>query len=106
MIKVSVLYPNHSGVQFDFGYYCGPHMLLVRECLGEACQGIAVDQGLAGGEPGRPAPYVAVGHLFFASLEAFQRSFAPHAERIMADLANFTDAQPLVQISEVRESAC
>ena len=105
MIRVSVLYPNRPGVRFDLGYYGGAHMALVRECLGEACLGIAVDRGVSGAAPGSPAPFVAVGHLFFASLEAFQQSFAPHAARIMGDLPNFTDAEPLVQIGEVRERA-
>lgn len=102
MIKVSVLYPNRPGVRFDLGYYCGTHMALVRECLGEACLGVAVDQGLAGGAPGSPAPFVVVGHLFFVSLDRFQRCFAEHGERIMGDLPNFTDAEPQVQISDVR----
>ncbi|MGE8297592.1 MAG: EthD family reductase [Pseudomonas sp.] len=101
MIKVSVLYPNAAGVRFDLDYYCDTHMALVRECLGAACRGIAVDHGLAGGAPGEPAPFVAVGHLLFDSLEAFQQAFAPHAERIMGDLPNFTNATPVLQISEV-----
>ena len=49
MIKVSVLYPNNPGVRFDMTYYCQQHMAIVRECLGSACQGIAVDGGLADG---------------------------------------------------------
>ncbi|WP_439861986.1 EthD family reductase [Pseudomonas sp. MBLB4136] len=102
MIKVSVLYPNQPGVRFDIEYYCRQHMDIVRECLGAACTGIAVEQGLAGGAPGEAAPFVAMGHLYFDSLERFQQSFAPHAERIMGDLPNFTDSQPLVQISEVK----
>ena len=101
MIKVSVLYPNVPEVRFDLDYYCATHMALVRECLGTACKGIAVDFGLAGGAPAQPAPFVAIGHLLFDSLEAFQQAFAPHAERIMGDLPNFTDATPVLQISEV-----
>lgn len=101
MIKVSVLYPNPPGVRFDFAYYCSQHMDLVRKCLGEACKAIAVDRGVASVEANSRAPFVAMGHLYFDSLERFQQSFAPHAERIMADLSNFTDSQPLVQISEV-----
>jgi len=102
MIKVSVLYPNAPGVRFDMTYYCNQHMAIVRECLGDACKDIAVDAGLVSGTPGQAAPYIAMGHLFFDSVEAFQQSFAAHAERIMGDLPNFTDSQPLVQISEVR----
>ena len=102
MIKVSVLYPNNPGVHFDFGYYCSQHMDIVRKCLGDACKAIAVDQGLTSADPGSQAPFVAMGHLYFDSVESFQKSFAPHAERIMGDLSNFTDSQPLIQISEVR----
>jgi uncharacterized protein (TIGR02118 family) len=43
-----------------------------------------------------------MGHLYFDSVESFQKSFAPHAERIMGDLPNYTDSQPLIQISEVK----
>jgi uncharacterized protein (TIGR02118 family) len=98
MIKVSVLYPNKAGVRFDLSYYCNEHMAIVRECLGAACKGIAVDAAISS-DPLQP--YCAIGHLFFDSVEAFQQAFAPHAERIMGDLLNFTDSQPLVQISDV-----
>lgn len=102
MIKVSVLYPNTPGVHFDFGYYCSQHMDIVRKCLGDACKAIAVDQGLSSAGSNTPAPFVAMGHLYFDTVESFQKSFAPHAERIMADLAHFTNSQPMIQISEVK----
>ncbi|HBX56830.1 EthD family reductase [Pseudomonas sp. UBA2684] len=102
MIKVSVLYPHTLGGRFDIAYYCQQHMAIVRECLGDACKGIAVDHGLASATPGEAAPFAAMGHLYFDSLEDFQQSFGPHAQRIMGDLPNFTDSQPLVQISEVK----
>lgn len=101
MIKVSVLYPNSKDVRFDMDYYCNSHMVMVRDKLGPSCQGIAVDQGIAGGAPGVDAPYVAAAHLFFASVEAFQSAFGPHAEGILADIPNYTDAQPVIQISDV-----
>jgi uncharacterized protein (TIGR02118 family) len=60
-----------------------------------------VERGLGGFEPGSPAPYRVIGHLTFDSLEAMQNSFGRHAGEIVADLPNFTDIQPTVQISEV-----
>jgi hypothetical protein len=42
-----------------------------------------VEEGLAGGAPGAPTAYVAMAHLSFESLDAFQSAFAPHAEAIM-----------------------
>ena len=73
MIKVSVLYPNNTGSHFDIDYYCNKHMPMVKDKLGNACKGIAVDQGMAGGAPDSAAPYAAVCHLFFETVEAFQR---------------------------------
>lgn len=101
MIKVSVLYPYQAGCRFDFDYYCQRHMPMVKDKLGDTCQGIAVDKGLAGDTPDAPAPYVAMAHLFFPSVEAFQAAFAPHAEAILADIPNYTDLLPTVMFSEV-----
>ncbi|NMG74598.1 EthD family reductase [Aromatoleum diolicum] len=101
MIKVSVLYLHSDGCRFDFGYYCNRHMPMVKERLGDACQGIAVDQGISGDAPGSQPHCIAMGHLFFESVDAFQNAFAPHAEAIMGDIPNYTDIQPVIQVSEV-----
>jgi uncharacterized protein (TIGR02118 family) len=102
MIKVSALYPNEPGKRFDIAYYCEKHMPMVQEKLGAACKQIAVELGLGGGAPGTPATYIAMGHIYFDSVEAFQTAFAPHADPIMGDIPNYTDVRPVVQISEVK----
>jgi uncharacterized protein (TIGR02118 family) len=102
MIKVSVLYPNEEGKKFDMEYYLNSHIPMLQEKLGAALKGGAVEQGLSGVEPGSPATYVAMGHLLFDSVEAFQSAFGPHAEAIMGDRPNYTDIQPMIQISEVK----
>ena len=102
MIKVSVLYPHSEGKKFDMKYYCEKHMPMVRQKLGSACKSIAVEQGIAGGAPGAPPTYVAMGHIYCESAEAFQTAFGPHAAEIMADIPNYTPIQPIIQISEVK----
>jgi uncharacterized protein (TIGR02118 family) len=102
MIKVSVLYPNKPGAKFDMTYYCEKHMPLVQRRLGAACKSVAVEQGIAGGAPGTPAAFVAMGHLYCESVEAFQAAFTPHAQEIMGDIANYTDIEPTLQISDVK----
>jgi uncharacterized protein (TIGR02118 family) len=102
MIKVSVLYPNSPSAQFDMTYYLDRHMPMVRELMGNALKGMAVDQGLAGGQPGMPAPYVALGHLLFDSVDAFQTAFEPHSGAILGDIPNYTNTQPTIQISQVK----
>ena len=103
MIKVSIMYPNTAGSMFDMKYYCETHMPMVRQKLGEALKGVAVDQGIGGEEPGSPAPYLALCHLLFDSVEAFQTSFAPHVQEFEADIPNYTNTQPTIQISEVKQ---
>ncbi len=102
MIKVSVFYPNEEGKKFDMDYYLNSHIPMVQEKLGAALKGGTVDQGLGGAEPGSPATYIAMGHLLFDSVEEFQSAFGPHAEAIMADIPNYTDIQPTIQVSEVK----
>jgi uncharacterized protein (TIGR02118 family) len=102
VIKVSVLYPNTAGCRFDMGYYLNQHMPMVQQKLGPACKRMAVEEGIAGGAPGTPATYVAMGYLYFDSTDAFQSAFAPHAQAILADIPNYTNTQPTIQISEVK----
>lgn len=102
MVKVSVLYPNSSGATFDMGYYLNRHMPMVGQKLGDGLKGMVVDHGLGGGAPGTPPPFLAAAHLLFDSVEAFQAAWAPNADAIVADIPNYTNTEPTVQISEVK----
>jgi uncharacterized protein (TIGR02118 family) len=102
MIKVSVLYPVGDNTKFDMDYYCKSHMPMVQQKLGAACKSVAVEQGLGGGAPGSSPTYAAMGHLYFDSVAEFQAAFAPHTTAIMADVPNYTNIQPLIQVSEVK----
>jgi uncharacterized protein (TIGR02118 family) len=101
MIKVSVMYPNTPGARFDHTYYRDKHMPLVKGLLGKACLYYTVDKGISGGAPGTPATYIGMCHIFSDSVESFQTAFGQHAKEILADIANYTDLQPVLQISEV-----
>lgn len=102
MIRVSVLYASGDGKTFNHDYYTTKHMPLVRERLGGlGLRRLEVDRGLAGGAPGAPAPYVCAGHLYFDSVDDFQKAMKPHGKELFADVPNFTNIQPQVQISEI-----
>ncbi len=102
MIKVSVFYPSRPGARFDMRYYCEKHIPMVQQKLGDACKRVAVEQGLAGAALGSQPTFIAMGHLYCDTVEAFQAAFAPHAQEIMADIKNYTDIEPTIQISEVK----
>lgn len=100
MTKVSVMYPNGEGHTFDLAYYTETHLPLVGSLLGDTLRGTAVEKGV-GGSDGAPSAYLILSHLYYDSVEAFEASFGPNAEKIMGDLPNFTNTQPVLQISEV-----
>jgi hypothetical protein len=54
-----------------------------------------------GAQPNSQPTYVALGHLFFESTLAFERDFSPQAAQFMAELPNFTNLNPTIQINEV-----
>lgn len=101
MIKVSVMYPNAPDARFDHAYYRDKHMPMVQERMGENCKYYTIDKGLAGGAPGTSPTYVGMCHIFCESVDAFQAGFNPHAAEILADIKNYTDLTPVIQISEV-----
>jgi uncharacterized protein (TIGR02118 family) len=101
MIRVSVFYPNSPGATFDMAYYTSKHLPMVqRKAAG--CKGIAADEGAAGGAPGSQPTYVAIGYLLFDSVQAFESGFGPHASEILADVPNYTNTRPIIQISEIK----
>lgn len=101
MIKVSVMYPNGEGKNFNMEYYINNHVPLVSKTLGDALQLASYDKGLGGGAPGTAATYVAMANLYFNTMEEFGQAFAIGAPALMADLPNFTNIEPVVQICEV-----
>ncbi|TEW55675.1 EthD family reductase [Psychromonas sp. RZ22] len=101
MIKVTVLYPNSKDATFDMDYYCNTHLPLVAELVGDALITSNADLGMASSVPGEAAPYIAMGFLTFESVESFQQAFAPHQPIISADVANFTNTIPVIQISNI-----
>jgi uncharacterized protein (TIGR02118 family) len=102
MIKVGVFYPQSAGAKFDMTYYLTKHIPMVKQKLGAACKGVAVEQGVGGGAPGAPPAFVCMAHLLFDSAEAFQAAFAPHATAIMGDIPNYTKIEPVIQVSDVK----
>jgi uncharacterized protein (TIGR02118 family) len=102
MIRVTVLYPNEAGKKFDVDYYRNTHMKLVGDRLKDfGFVRAEVDKGVAGGAPGSAAPFVCIGHVYFTSLAEFQKGMGVHGGGIMADIPNYTNIAPTMQISEI-----
>ncbi len=101
MIKVTILYPNEKGKTFDMDYYSNSHMPMLASLYGDALKKLEIDKGISGRTPDDQVPFLAIGYLYFDNLSAYQEGFAPNAEKIIGDIPNYTNVQPIIQISEV-----
>lgn len=103
MTRISILYPNAEGSRFDMPYYVQTHMPLSIKLLSAhpGFKGVSVERGLGGAAPGSKAPYVAMCHFLFASIEDFMAAFMPNAETLQGDMLNYTDIEPVIQFNEV-----
>jgi len=100
MIVVTVLYPTQAGSRFDQTYYMQKHMPLVRSRWKDmGLQEARVLRG-AGTPDGSAPPFQMMAVLTFSSLQDFQACAAKHGAEIFADVPNFTNIQPVVQLNE------
>jgi uncharacterized protein (TIGR02118 family) len=104
MTKVSIHYPNKPGSRFDEDYYINVHMPMAISSLGAAIKAVSVEIGVSGALPGQAPPYAALCHFVCDSAEAFYNAFMPHAAALQGDMINYTDIEPIIQISEIRWS--
>jgi uncharacterized protein (TIGR02118 family) len=103
MIKVSILYPSTPGSRFDVDYYVQVHMPMAVRLLGSAVKAVSVEIGVSGATSGQPAPFAAIAGFTCVSAEAFTAAFLPVACQLQGDIPKYTDIEPAIQVSEIRE---
>ncbi len=99
--KISILYANGEGKQFDMDYYSKKHMPMVAGLFGDKLKDYGIEKGLSGRTPDDEVTYLAIGYFYFERLSDYKEAFGPNAEKIREDIPNYTNIQPIVQISQV-----
>ncbi len=102
MIRVTVLYPNNPGSRFDIEYYLNTHVPMANKLLGSAIKALTVDIGSGGATPDTPPAFLAIFAITCESVEAFTDAFMPNAGALQGDIPNYTDVEPIIQISDIR----
>ena len=105
MIRVIVVYPNKAGSRFDTDYYLNIHMPMAAKLLGPAMKAVTAEIGVAGGALGQPPAYTAIAGFTCESLETFMKAFMPVVDQLQGDIPNYTDIEPVIQISNLTEFA-
>ena len=103
MFKVTILYPNDEGKTFDMDYYEKKHMPMVAGFLGKNLKFYEIDKGIAGRTPTDKVPYLAVGYFYIKDVAEYGKAIAQNRDAVISDIKNYTNIQPVIQISEVRQ---
>jgi len=98
MIVINVLYPNTPGTKFDLDYYRDTHLPLVRELLEPG--GMRSLSYYVPGPAETDPPFRLVAEIRFDSMDEVQAGMAEHGATTQADIANYTDVEPVILIGE------
>jgi uncharacterized protein (TIGR02118 family) len=102
MIRLSLLYPQTAESHFSMDYYINKHIpLVIAKLKHMGLRRIHIEEGVGNAIPSMPAPFAAIGYLTFTSVDDLQRGLSKHGPEIMEDIHNFTNVQPLIQISRI-----
>jgi uncharacterized protein (TIGR02118 family) len=100
MIILTVMYPKSEQSRFDFDYYLQKHIPLVKARLEKfGLEDLQLMRGTGTLDGGAPA-FEVVAQLAFSSSENLRDSLSNHGEEIIADISNFTNVNPAIQINE------
>ncbi len=100
MYCVTVLYPNEPGGHFDFTYYRDSHIPMMLELLGDNVLSTEVRRGIQAVD-GSSAPYLCLLNTHIRSAEQFAQVMTEHREKVLGDIVNYTNLQPIIQIDEM-----
>jgi len=102
LFKVAVLYPNGEGKTFDMDYYESKHMPMVAGLLGKNLKFYEIDKGIAGRTANDKVPFIAVGYFYVKDVAEYNKAIGQNREAVINDIKNYTNIQPVIQVSEVR----
>jgi len=103
MFKVAILYPNGEDKTFDMDYYEKKHMPMVAGFLGRNLKFYEIDKGIAGRTPNDKIPFVAIGYFYIYDIAEYNKAIAQNRDAVISDFKNYTNIQPVVQISEIKK---
>lgn len=62
--------------------------------------GVDLRAGMAGATPDSPPEYAMICNLSFGTIEELSNALATHGSELTGDIKNFTNVQPIMQISQ------
>lgn len=101
--KVAILYPGGENKTFDMDYYENKHMPMMAKLLGDNLRFYEIDKGISGRTGGDRASFVTMGYFYIDDVEEYNEVIARNMDTIRNDIPQYTNIQPIIQISEIRQ---
>ena len=100
MVILTVVYPRSASSHFDHEYYVNSHIPLVHNRFDSMGLGsVRLVRGTASMDGSTP-PFELIVLLGFSSAQALSAALEAHGGEVVGDVPNFTNIEPLLQISE------
>jgi uncharacterized protein (TIGR02118 family) len=103
MYKVTILYPNGDDKTFDMEYYEKKHMPMVAGYIGDNLKFYEIDRGIAGRTASDKVPFLAIGYFYITDIAQYNKAIAQNRDAIINDFKNYTNIQPVIQVSEIKK---
>jgi uncharacterized protein (TIGR02118 family) len=103
LFKVAIMYPGGKDKTFDMEYYEKSHMPMMATLLGKNLKFYEIDKGISGRTPNDEPPFVAVGYFYCHDVTEYNQSIAKNIDTILNDIKKYTNIQPVILISEIKQ---
>lgn len=103
LFKITILYPNGDDKTFDMDYYEKKHMPMVAGFLGKNLKFYEIDKVISGRTASDKPTFVAVGYFYVKDVAEYNKAIAQNRDAVINDIKNYTNIQPVIQISEVKQ---
>lgn len=80
-------------------------MPMVAALLGKNLKFYEIDKGISGRTATDKVPFLAIGYFYINDLTEYNKIISQNRDAIVADFKNYTNIQPVIQISQVEKVA-
>jgi uncharacterized protein (TIGR02118 family) len=76
---------------------------MMARLLGKNLKFYEIDKGIAGKTPNDEIPFVAIGYFYCYDVAEYNKVIAQNIDAILNDVKKYTNIQPTIQISEIKQ---
>jgi len=76
---------------------------MVAGFIGKNLRFYEIDKGIAGRAPNDKVPFLVIGYFYINDIAEYNKAIVQNRDAVVSDFKNYTNIQPVVQISEIKQ---